>query len=462
MSLSARTQDDQDRVDAVYASDDPGAFITHRLYIDGEDITDLSMEVSSGRSGEEEPGQVLTAKIAKPMSRRSRALDCEWDILVDGVPFRRFTGKVLLAKWGQGTTELTAVTGGFWNGKVQLRGDSKRIEYVNEPPTDVVYDAILRNRGYDHAFTELEPIQNPKITLAGESGFSWIDKVSDPLQAVEAQIPMLQVDNFRNGFSCRKDLGAARLPLTGTRLFVGTDIDADDFGWTPSEEQYSGVMAYRELEDGTIDVRAKVELVDSPAPPGVYYEIELGPEMGDDAAYQQVYDVSEKIAGGIFDGSYPVEHVRATVEDGDGILIVQPDIDGNDVVIRYWSAEVLTQNPAFPQGTHNMSCRMVITHEEVQKPPKVEQNPISRIKTIPMLLAGDERTIESFGDLTIEQIGSGSDVPGAAPLYGLDAYGNHYADESLGWVYVDANGNLEASPGASITLVNGTYNFGDV
>lgn len=408
MALEARTREEQERVQAVYASDDPGSFITNQLYLDGVLISEEVMEVSSGRQGEEEPGQVLTARIAKPISRRSAGLDCAWDVIVDGISFRRFTGKVLLAKWGEGSTELTAVTGGFWNGKVQLRGNTKRVEYTSEQPTDIVYDAILRNEGYDHAFTELEPIETPKTTLAGESGFAWVDKVGDVLQAVLEKVPMFQVDNFRNGFTSRKDRGAARLPLTDTRLFVGYDIESDDFQWTPSEEQYSGVMAYRELEDGTIDIRATVDLPDSAAPSGVYYEIDLGPEIDDQSAAQMCHDAAEKIAGGVFDGDFEIEHVRATVEDGDAIMIVQPDIDGEKVLIRYWTAEVLTQTPTFPEGRHSMNCRMVITHEEIQKVPKVEPNPPSRIRSLDELisgvLAGDVRTIDELGDYTVEEL----------------------------------------------------------
>jgi hypothetical protein len=395
MDQAYRDEREREEVERVYESDDPGAEITYVLTIDGEPYTDLAREITSGRESDSEPGQVLTAQIAEPISRWAKGAETRLELIVGGVARRRFTGKVLTARFREGFTEITCVTGGHYNGKVLLM---ERVEYDRERPDEVLVDAILRNQAYDHTFTEVLPIPNPRITRsllpAYADGFTHLDTVGDILQSVGEETQLFQVDNFFNGYTARKDVGPARLMELDATYYVGTTvksmINPDEFEWTPTEEEYWGVLAYRELEEGTsgatgageIEIVARVRISDSSAPPNAWFPIAISNDQSDAEATMLAFDAAARLehsGGGLYETTFPLPFVDSRISDGACILIVQPDVDGDDPVVRFFRAEIYTQKPSLPEQIHEVSAKAVIEREEEIPEPPVDEEPEARI-----------------------------------------------------------------------------------
>jgi hypothetical protein len=376
---------DDDRLREILRGENPGASQEVELLIDGEPYTDQALDWTVGRPESERPGMVLSSSFGGYLPTGLKNRPVTYDVITEGIRIRRFTGHALRPASGRAVSELTAASGGFWLDKTCLDED---VVVAGARPDQVILDALTRSPRYDKLQLDVETIETPKISRQGDQKFRRFDYPADMLVAATEEVEVVIADTAYNGSRVRLARGPAEVQEPVWTFYVGRDIDPDDFAPAPASEEYSDVIVYRDV-DGVQTVLASVVVADSEAPPATYYLIESS-EEGDDyflGAWQRASMVAQRLSRGEREQRVPLAYIHPLLEDGDVVAIVHEyerrlTAATSVGVIETWFAEIRTQSET-RNLTHELDLIMVLAHEEVLAPPKVDPLPAPRTLAAP-------------------------------------------------------------------------------
>lgn len=404
-------------IDAAVAGPAPGAATWWRLWI-WDELSTFS-ELGWDAAGDVR-GMALRARVAQDRGFSDRSAlgqEVALEIVVAGVAVERFTGTLSSAEPAKTRSGSAGAVGG-WDVVAATRGDSLAEKALGEytswdsaPPHDVVRHALGR-AGYTGP-VRVEEVEEPPITAKEQYAFSATSSVDEELAAVEAAVPALETWD---------------VPGDGHDAFLATapeEISEPDFvfdasrleGFAPRREEprVAWVAVRRQVEPPDPLGDPWKELVRLPVPGSAADEDTVEWIDSDDRSADAVENALQACRDRVAELTNPApvsftgpEH--PLLVRGSGIWVRERGADALGAFVRTWGVYLRTLSGALPKKRtrYEGPCALVsevreIRREEPQPPATPGVVEVSGRGAPPAVLAGDVRTLEEMGDLTIEE-----------------------------------------------------------
>ncbi len=398
----------QEDLMAILLSENPAARQTSEFVVGSDFLTEDFTELTCGREGED-IARVLEATVAGSIPTGLKGREVRLDLLTGAHSLRMFTGEVVQPVGGRGESSLTCSTAGYWNPSIQL-GEAR--SYVGQSASDMAFSVILLNSRYDKHHINIDPDSSLRINREEDQMFSKVAKIDDVLGAIREEAEVFQRDTFFNGFRQSARRGPAEASEIAWEFIIGRDIDPEE-GFERDEvaEEFYDVMAYRATDDGDgIEELERTLVPGSTAPPGATYEIEITDESLDAgvSVWQLVFEAAQRLMLGQYSGGFEIKYVHPLLEDGDTVLLVEPEIENGLLVTKRWYATIAANTFSMPEKSHSFEVDMTLIGVEREEPSKVP-------------------VIEALPN------------PQPRPLYGIDYLDSAYLSTQLSWVRFDAD-----------------------
>lgn len=407
---------DQAIVEEALRSANPAALTEWEFWAGSKNLDNRAESLSYGREGDS-TARALDSDLSGALNPGIRGEDVAVDIIVRGVPIRRFTGKAHRPVNSGFRSKLIANTAGWWaTGESAVKLGRER-RFSGYTPKRAAEEQLFR-LPYPGDVDVQETTQETFLRGVAEP-FEKTEEVGAVLAAVTDETNLVFTDTRLNGVQGRIPKPTA---LSGSAVWtfrVGQDCDTEAFSYSGEVKEYRDVQAVRTREDGTTeDLTELVEIPGSNAPEGATYYIQIETE-GPEAYTEGIEKVNEAVTNlvhGETPGTLDLPFIHALLEEGDVVEVLEPTEDETDDILRRWLCRVdLIGEDAFDK---TQSLEWTGTYREARLPKP-------------------ERIVPP---------GSGAIV---RPPYGLDYLGDLYFEVS--WAYLDEEGYIRFTEEAPVT-----------
>lgn len=325
----------QAAIEAALRSENPAALTEWEFWAGNRNLDARVESLSYGREGDS-IASALEANLAGALNPGIRSEDVTVDIIVAGIPTRRFTGRAHRPTNAGFRSKLLANTAGWWaSGDASVKlGSEKR--FAGYTPRRAAEEILLR-LPYSGS-VDIEQTSQETFVRGATEPFLKTEETKAVLDAVSSETKLVFTDTRLNGVVGRRPRPA---PLSGDvvwTLRAGRDFDSDAFTYNPDPNEYRDVLAWRFKLDGTVEDLAYASIPGSTAPEGATYLIQI--ETEGVAAYaearEKVNEAATNLIHGEAEWSLSLPWIHALLEEGDVVEIE----DESDLILRRWLARV--------------------------------------------------------------------------------------------------------------------------
>lgn len=396
---------DQAAVEAALRSDNPAAQTEWEFWVGPRNLDARVEALSYGREGDS-IAAALETELSGALNPKTKGENVTVDIVVAGIPTRRFTGEAHKPTNSGSSSKLLANTAGWWAGGESSVKLGRLRSFTGYSPKRAAEEMLL---GLPYrGDVDIEETAQQTFKRGAFEAFLRTDETKDVLDAVTAETMVIFKDHRLNGVRGAVPRPA---PLAGDVVWtfvVGRDCDLEAFSYSPETNEYRDVLAYREV-DGTVEDMAYAEIPGSTAPENATYLIPIeteGPEAYAEAR-QKVNEATTNLIHGESEWSLDLPWIHVLLEEDDVVEVLEPTEDETDLILRRWLCRVdLIRDDAF-EKTQNLSGLGTYREERVEKTE------------------------------ILVPVGSGAVLH---PLFGLNYLGWPYFSDSLSWVSLDPDG----------------------
>lgn len=349
------------------------------------------------------PAMLLDATIPARLPETLEYKDATLDQVIDGVPFRVFTGEVVTVDTSErGYTTLSCASRSTRTENVAL--PSTLLEYSNSDPGNALYE-VLSTLGYG-SHVDIPQIPEQTFTRLGDDAFSWTDRVSDVAEAIREDTGLTFFDDGHGVARGYLEESLTKAGASVMELEAGIDL-VDYEHATRYTERYSEIRVFYVRSDGVDELLARVET----GIPG------LGPldiEVSDtsilkaqDRAFREALTIQTDHREATFTLLFPLPHLSRT----DTLAITEVERGAKRGRPGRWRRRYLMRLTGF-----------------------------SADETKRMSVSGIQRMVSEVFEEEPESIAVGPVSGIVHPPFGTDYLGEPYFSDSLAWVSQDADG----------------------
>lgn len=397
---------DQAVVEAALRSDNPAARTEWEFWIGPRNLDARVEALSYGREGDS-IAVALEAELSGALNPKTKGEDVTVDVVVAGIPTRRFTGRAHKPVSSGSSSKLLSNTAGWWAGGESSVKLGRLRFFAGYSPKRAAEEMLLRLPYTGDV--DVEETAQETFARGAVEPFLKTDETKGVLDAVTDETMVVFKDHRLNGVRGAVPRPA---PLSGDVVWtfvVGRDCGPDAFSYSPETNEYRDVLAYRIRADGTVEDMAYAEIPGSTAPEGATYLIPIeteGPE-GYAEARQKVNEAATNLVHGESGWSLDLPWIHVLLEEDDVVEVLEPTEDESDLILRRWL------------------CRVDL----------IKDDAFEKAQTLSGLGTYREERVEKTEILV--PVGSGAVV---RPLFGLNYLGEPYFSDSLAWVSEDPDG----------------------
>lgn len=357
---------DQAAVEAALRSDNPAARTEWEFWVGPRNLDARVEALSYGREGDS-IAVALEAELAGALNPQTKGEDITVDVVVAGVPTRRFTGRAHKPVSSGSSSKLLANTAGWWAGGESSVKLGRLRSFAGYSPKRAAEEMLLRLPYTGDV--DVEETAQQTFARGALEAFLRTDETKDVLDAVTDETMVIFKDHRLNGVRGAVPRPA---PLSGDVVWtfvVGRDCDPEAFSYSPETNEYRDVLAYRIRVDGTVEDMAYAEIPGSTAPENATYLILIeteGPE-GYVEARQKVNEATTNLVHGESEWSLDLPWIHVLLEEDDVVEVLEPTEDESDLILRRWLCRVdLVKDDTFEKA-QNLSGLGTYWEERVEK-----------------------------------------------------------------------------------------------
>ena len=354
----------QGRVLAALSSGNPAAETGWEFSVGGRVMDPRVESLSYGRE-EGSVAMALDAEIVGALDPKMRGGDAFVDVIVAGVPVRRFTGRAHRPKSAVPVSTLLANTSGHKAGRNWI---GRKKTFAGYSPRLAAVETLL-SLGYRGA---VEVEEHPKGEWEREQPFLKREKRQQILDALKEECGYVFRDTRLDGVRATRPRPA---PLSAAAVWtfrVGRDCAPGAFTYDPAVEEYRYVYAYRLRDDGEDE-----DLTDLAEVPGqedtdedAVYPVEIPDSTP--AAYSEgkraVNEMVTALRHGETNWKLELPWIHVLLEEGDVVVIEEPTDDETHLVLRTWLGRVDLIAPEDPSSlTQTLSGKATYRETRVPK-----------------------------------------------------------------------------------------------
>lgn len=304
------------RLEEALRSENPGTLTDFELVVTGEDRTEdldeCEIEAADG------PGISLDASLGIQLVDSAVSGSVYLDCIAVGVRVRRFAGSVWFSNPSPGQTDILCHTGGFWLDRLEV---GQVYEPLGAAPSTVLREMLSRTP-YESGLVDVAEIPRPLFTRDKFEGFRESNKLSEVIEALNAEVPIFVRDLPSGGVKA----GREQLIPSDTAVWefvVGRDLDREDFSAEREEDLYFDVAVYRQ-DDSVETELARVAVPDSKAPKGATLKLESSDtsEKAIENALQDAHDAAYSLWRGVWKVTAKLPWIHPLLLRGDTVAFV--------------------------------------------------------------------------------------------------------------------------------------------
>ena len=177
---------DAERIHEILRGPEPGRLTWWQVWVGGEIYAVASCERDAAEGSY---GLTLRASVRGMVPEAAVGGDVIYDLVVDGISVRRFTGKLLSAvpSRGRALTEVRAASSGGALPDLQL---GSRVSWDQAEPSLAVADAL--GRAGHEGQVRVESVAAPRFTRKDAEAYSALQSPAEVLEAVSSEIPAFE------------------------------------------------------------------------------------------------------------------------------------------------------------------------------------------------------------------------------------------------------------------------------
>lgn len=361
--IDLATSSERDRVLRVMNSRNPAAGQDWECWVGPKPLKRSTLDLSFGRDKDGIP-QVLDTTLGAPLDKKLRGKTVTLDLVVGGVPITRYTGRALkIKRAGRRRSRLKAVTQGWWLDRKRLEADTA---YQNAVPREVAL-SILGRLEYLGPDVIVADVRTPLFTRQAGEAYRSVDPLRRVLDDVSGETGMVFFDTRLGGHRALVPPPAAYPGDPVATFRLGEDLDEEEtFTYEETDDEWRDVVVWRAKADGSTEDLQRVDIPGSAAPEGVSYQIEVSdssPLALANALYEAQTAATNLIMG-MSTGQLVLPYYPALLEEMDAIVVVEPDEDDEDWILRHWLCRIDAINGVLPEKTATLDWTGVTLREE--------------------------------------------------------------------------------------------------
>lgn len=374
------SREDERIVLEALRSENPGALTEWEFWAGSRLLNGRTESLSYGREG----GMpvALDATLSGALSPSVKGDKVTVDVIVAGVPVRRFTGRAHKPKTEDFKSQLLANTAGWWAGVNSLRA----VKFYSGYTARQAAIENLLSLPYTHTVDVAESKMLSKdFQRDVDDPFEKTQVRKDVLDAITEETKCVFTDTRLNGVRGRMPRPA---PLASEAAWTfRTDRDTTSFTYSPKAEEYKYVQSYRVLPNGDEeDLSPLTEIPGSEAPEDAIYWILIEDETV--GAYtegrKQVNEAATNLVHGESEGTIVIPWIHVLLEEGDVVAVEEVTDDEDDLILRHWLCRVdqIQEDPYEMQQT--LEWTGTYREERVSKALLPSAAPLGSLAVIPI------------------------------------------------------------------------------